>query len=1078
MLRKIFLLLTLTFLSFTRQAQAFKAETFVTFANPVRGPEGWQHSQQGPLELPLYQYQESTHSAFPVTWLLRYDAVEDATISAFFQNLSETDHHQSLGAFLEITPSLTAAAEVSYPAGNLFFNANRIFLSGYSIGDREKLIDTYMESFFVRFGFYPKSVSAWHLDSTSLQYLQSKYSVLTAMNCDDQYTTDHYRIWGGYLGSPYFPDKNNSLVPADSSKNRVNLAMVRWAQRDLFNFYGYRSESSYSVQVNDYLSMGQNTAYFENLLAQYGQKSFNEFTYLNIGLENDYDLKSYKAEIKNVYQLLKKDQGQFNLHFISLADFGDWFKARYPESSPAYYYQSADPKGLSSGQVYWYQSPYYRLGLQSENGVTQIIDFRVYNREIYEDFFATPNQSLDLFHEIPAIIDSIKYPGTELSLDLDLAQATSVHSKQWDNWQIAFKSGDQTLTLEPDKITFSGFSAPKVSSKDIQVTRHQSLTTWNLTPYTPFKDSSHPTWLLWLIILIALILIIKKIKKSNIPAPRTNYFALITFLIALLAGLTVFRNGLLYPFGMGFWGPNGHDAIFHLSIIENFSSHPLSFAHPQIAGERIANYHFLFDYLSGLSVKLFGISSLDFYFRLFPLLAGIAIVFLLDKLLKSWLFSRSERFLSLLLVFLAGSFGFIPKLLTGQDFFVGESAFWANQSVSIFLNPPFVLSIVLLLLFLVILSEKSLPALGGKDLTPRNNKHTFFLILLGGLLAQTKIYAFILLLGALLLSKKYKLFFGVLLIGVLISLPFTVLGGTFPFVFSPLWFPRALFASFDRFYWPQLVSAWQVYEASGNFIKLGLVNLFALTVFLVGNLGFRFLGLIQMALTQFRTTSESLVRWLILLGLLIPLLFTQSANPWNTIQFMYYALFFLGIFTAKAILSLTKRFSAPIANNLTLITLIILATLTSIGTLKDYFSFFSASRLSYTELSALDKLRDQPRGLVLAPLFSLATSRSLSAPKPLYSYVSTAYISALSAQPEFLSDTINLDITGFRYQERAKEIQRFYQTEDKLWALDFLQKNNIRYVYETPLKRLKLAPADLQLTKIFDSGEINVYKFN
>lgn len=73
-----------------------------------------------------------------------------------------------------------------------------------------------MDTFFTRFGFYPKSVSAWHLDSYSLQYLQSKYSVLTAMNCDDQYTTDNYRIWGGYLGSPYFPDKNNSLIRARS----------------------------------------------------------------------------------------------------------------------------------------------------------------------------------------------------------------------------------------------------------------------------------------------------------------------------------------------------------------------------------------------------------------------------------------------------------------------------------------------------------------------------------------------------------------------------------------------------------------------------------------------------------------------------------------------------------------------------------------------------------------------------------------------------------------------------------------------------------------------------------------------
>ncbi len=1058
MLRKIFILLSLVFLSLARPVQAFKAETFVSFANPVRGPENWQAGKQDPLALPKFQYAESTASAYPITWLLRYDAVRDATISAFFNHLSEIDQNQTLGAFLEITPHLAADADVTYPAGISVFNANRIFLSGYSVMDREKLIDTYMESFFVRFGIYPKSVSAWHLDSSSLQYLQTKYSVLIAMNCDDQYSTDHYRLWGGYLGSPYFPDKNNSLVPASSLQNRVNLAMVRWAQRDLFNFYGAGSSSLSSIQVNDYLAQGQTTKYFEKLLATYGQKSFNEFTYLNIGLENDYDLKTYKTEIKNVFQVLKKEQGQYNLHFISLGGFGDWFKARYPESTPAYYYESADPKGLSTGKVFWYQSPFYRLGLRSENGVTKIIDFRVYNREIYEDYLVTPNQSLDLFQEIPAVVDSIKSPGSELILDFDMARAITVHSKQWDNWQIGFQLGEKSFTLYPDHISFSGFVSPTLASKDLTIVTKKSGTTWYLNPYTPFKNTTSFTWLFWLILLLVIGKIIGKIKKTG--QPKLPLYLALGLTVALLAGLTVFRNGLLYPFGMGFWGPNGHDAIFHLSLIENFAQSPFSFSHPQIAGERISNYHFLFDFLSGLTVKLFGISSLDFYFRLFPILAGIAIVFLLDKLLHLWHYSRQERLLSLVLVFLAGSFGFIPKLLTGQDFFTGESAFWSNQSVSIFLNPPYALSLIVLLSFLLVLAKKEESV---------STFPIFGLSLLGGFLAQTKIYAFILLLGALLFSKKYKLFFGVLLVGILISLPFTTLGGASPFVFSPLWFPRSLFASFDRFYWPRLVSAWQTYEASGNFIKLSLINLFALGIFLLGNLGFRFLGLIQLAKSKANGLSETLVRWLVIFGLLIPLVFVQNINPWNTIQFSYYALFFLGIFTAKALVKINPFLFLPI---------LLLTLLTSVGTLKDYLGSFSASRVSYTELSALDKLRDQPSGIVLSAVFNPRLAGTVYAPKPLYAYVSTAYISALSAKPEFLSDMINLDITGFDYRSRSRDTQRFFNTEDKAWAIEFLTKNKISFVYETPLQRIKLSPSDLKLTKIFDSGEINIYKFN
>ncbi len=220
MFKKLLTLLPLfLILFFPKPIRAeFSRDTIVTFTNPVRGNEGWLLVGQKPLDLPIYQLEESSRSGLPVTWQLRFDAVTDATISAFFENISKTNILESLGAFMEITPSLVDKAGVTYPNGLNIFSANRIFLSGYSQSDRVRLIDTYMEAFFNRFGYYPKTVGAWDLDSYSLQYLQTKYSVLAAMNCDDQYSTDRYRLWGGYLGSPYFPDKNNSLIPA-SSKN-------------------------------------------------------------------------------------------------------------------------------------------------------------------------------------------------------------------------------------------------------------------------------------------------------------------------------------------------------------------------------------------------------------------------------------------------------------------------------------------------------------------------------------------------------------------------------------------------------------------------------------------------------------------------------------------------------------------------------------------------------------------------------------------------------------------------------------------------------------------------------------------
>jgi uncharacterized membrane protein len=151
---------------------------------------------------------------------------------------------------------------------------------------------------------------------------------------------------------------------------------------------------------------------------------------------------------------------------------------------------------------------------------------------------------------------------------------------------------------------------------------------------------------------------------------------------------------------------------------------------------------------------------------------------------------------------------------------------------------------------------------------------------------------------------------------------------------------------------------------------------------------------------------------------------------------------------------------------------------TTIGTLRDYLTSYSASKISFTELQALETLKTAEKGVVVSPLYQKTASRNFPEPKPLYAYTSTAYISALSGQPEYLSDLINLKITGFDYKERSKNVQRLYRTKDSSWVRQFLKNENIKYVYTTPIERLKIAPQETCLSPLFDSGEIIIYKFN
>lgn len=1034
--------------------QAAQSPLFVSFVNPIRGMEGWIY-EQGPLDLPRYQYRQAEARGFPVTWLLRFDAVSDATISAFFRELSATDSSQTVGAFFEITEQFAAAAGVTYAPGEYMSAANRIFLSGYDQSDRIRLIDTYMGRFYDIYGYYPNVVGAWHLDSFSLEYLEKKYSVITAVICDEQYNTDNYRLWGGYLGSPYFPSKLNFLVPATARENRVNIALTKWAARDPFNFYGIRTESNYSFQVNDYSFMRLTTKFFDSLLGIYSQNGFNEFSQVNIGLENDYSLASYQKEIENSYNVLKQNQAKYEIQFISLADFGQWLRSRYTFTNPAFFYQTKDVTGKKEGTIYWYQNPFYRLGLKSEAGKTYIIDFRLYNQKEAESHYLTKNISPILYAETNPLVDTIKYPKSEVALDIDLEKTIAV----FDHWKVSFKEGEKELRLEPERIVFSGQTVPVLPTDEIKINRKDGQTIWQIKPALPFVTPPFLALLgVAIVTLLAGLLFFREKKARLIIA--------LGWLIAAPTLVTVVRSGLIYPFGLGLWGPNGHDALFHLSLSEHFANNLLSLAHPQLSGIKLANYHFGFDWLIGIVNRLTALPQLDLYFRLAPAAIILVLVFLLTRLLASWRYSSRETILAFGLAFLSGSAGFIVKLLSGGNPVSGESVFWSNQSVSLLLNPPFALSLVVLVGFLYLL-EKRPHRLSLSELV--------VLSLLGGALAQIKIYAFLLLVTALLIKKKFPLFLSVSLTGLFFLLPSLSFGGL-PFVFNPLWFPKSMFESFDRLYWPRLASAWQVYENNGVLAKLFAVNLLAVVVFYAGNFWLRLLGLPKLFAKNL-SLSQNLVKLIIVIGAIIPLLFTQKVNPWNTIQFMYYSLFFLSLFAAKQIGEWLHHLPNYIFLAISLL-IVAASSVTSIGTLSEYLTAQSASRVSLTELRALESLSRQPDGIVVSPLTYSRVITPFPDPRPLYVYVSTAYISALSGKPEYISDTINLDITGYDYGDRAKNALRLYQTHDPVWVNQFLAGNKIKYVYETPLSRLKVRTEDVCLIEFFDSGEISIYKYS
>jgi hypothetical protein len=1080
----------LMFLLLAPSIHAFPKESFITVTIPVRGYEDWGLKDQLPLDLPLFYYEQASQSGIPTSYMLRYDAIQDQEISSKLADLVATNSEQILGGLLEVTPKLAKAANATYQNHGSFNSANHLFLSGYSREDRLRIIDTYMETFFERFGNYPPVVGVDSLDSYSFNYLVSHYSVIAAFVADEAYQNQNLRQWGGYLAEPYLPSQTNLLVPAQSAQEKTNGVIFKWSPVD----------PHYVYQQN--LSPRSKTVSVSELLDTYALKSLNESTHLNVRLDNNFQLvfhtedkskRSSEAKdyVTNLVTELQANQEKHTLRFKSTAEMGEIIKARYPETSPASFFKFGD--------IYWYQNPFYRLVLRQTSGSAEIIDFRVYNPKITGNYFHEKNIQTVVYQELPAIIDSYQESGNSISLDIDLEQA-ELTSEYWD---LIIKDQAKTIRLEPKKVIFEGLTPPDLESNQIKVKTSKDSTQWLINPTPPFEKLMNSNFFVFKLILVLFIIFL--ILKTFIKRPPKTIFLGLVF--GFLALVPVAFSGQIYSFGLGLWGPNGHDAVFHLSVINSLKDSLTSLSHPQLSGFFLKNYHLGVDWLIALISNLTGLNPAILFFRWLPIILASVIVAQMVKLLASWKFSEVATRLALFLAFLAGSFGFIFTLVTSGNPFAGESLFWMNQSVSIFLNPPFALSIALLLIFLNLYQDLQGPTLTGvldhrvgtgplgQKAEGRSvlNGRFLLLILVGGLLAQVKVYAFILLLLSLLVLKELKLLIGIGLVGLVLSLPTLGLEGS-PFMFSPLWFPKSLIAAQDKLNWSKLAQAWQVYEVNGVYFKLFIVNLLALGIYVVGNLGIRVIGLLNILdsfLVEDRSPgvglrlrhspgvrSVTLVKAIIVLGLLIPLFFIQVNNPWNTIQFSYYSLFFLSFFTAKQVVTwLSGKSHKPWVLLAGGLLFLVLTLPTTIGTLKDYITPYSASKISFTELNALEFLESQEKGVVISPLFGKAKASQFPAPKSLYAYTTTAYISAFSGQTEYLADLINLDITGFNYQERAKNTQRLFNTQNSAWAKSFLESENISYVYQTPLSSLQFQPQKACLSPIFESGEITIYKF-
>jgi len=500
--------------------------------------------------------------------------------------------------------------------------------------------------------------------------------------------------------------------------------------------------------------------------------------------------------------------------------------------------------------------------------------------------------------------------------------------------------------------------------------------------------------------------------------------------------LVIVPSGSRYCFegkcGIYFWGAHEHDAVWHLALMESaFRTIPFKF--PVLSGQSLGGYNYLLDIVLYI-FTLTGVSAATLYFKIQPVIWFGLFSFLLYSVGKLVRSERSYIRWLLFFVFFSASFGILIQWFK-HNTLSGSVGIPTMQGALGMTNPQFMWSLcVLLAIWIITKKDKWTWSLG-------------LLVFIGlGLKFYFIVPALILIVWYVctqIVSRRASQVIMVLVsvsIGIVTAYIVFYMGGTVGgFIWKPLeiphqivedanlWYDRIMVQ--ERYYIQQLGHIWSP--------RLWWIEIRTVFYFVFFNFGIRllgFVGFILLAIFNVKVMKQYVpILLAIIVCTLIPILFIQRGTWWNSIQFLYYAIFFASIITADFVWRITHM-----RNGIWSIVVAFICILMFLPTNYETMVLFASQKetryIPDEEIQVLRKLRDLPYGTVLTQLFHPQETDVLA------DNYDTAYVSAYSGKLTYLADIDQLKLLGTKYVERMRRV-----TEDPCSVLSEVQYVYIRF---------------------------------
>ena len=353
------------------------------------------------------------------TFLLQYDALIDERYINLFQK--EADETTELGLWFEIPKPLLDKAGLPW-RGRDGWTWDWHIVPGFSMAytqeERRLLIDTAMNDFKEIFGFYPKTVASWLIDSYSITYLTEKYAISALGICRDQTATDAYTLVGGYFNQAYYPSKINMFTPAQTDEYRINVPIFRLLGPDPIHnsdkakyiFDTKNIEKSTCYTMEPVWKCGSTPEIVKWFFRNYFENEDLGFSYAQIGQENSFG-PTLLAPLKMQLEELKAFP---NVKIMKMCDTGKWFKKQFPNKTPATSVSGLDDWATNNEvQSIYYDCQNYMANIIRYGNKISIRYLYLFNEQIAEDYLNTPCNTWNASYQNLPVIDTILWKENE-----------------------------------------------------------------------------------------------------------------------------------------------------------------------------------------------------------------------------------------------------------------------------------------------------------------------------------------------------------------------------------------------------------------------------------------------------------------------------------------------------------------------------------------------------------------------------------------------------------------------------------------------------------------------------------------